>query len=256
MKKWNTVIIDDEFKNVELLGYYIEKYCPSLYISAKFTRLKEAERYLHSKVPDILFLDIILDQGTGFDLLERVIKPSTFVVMCTAHDEFALKAIRYKVEDYLLKPIEIQDLVDTVHKITSKLADSSTQSIPQAKTENQSIVKEAVSIVKKGGLELVQSDDIIFVEAVTNGNKTRLFLSSKIKSIESRDNIGSIEAKLNPDIFFRVNRSTIINIKHIKKIDRNVHYTCIMTKEFRIKIPRAQYKELLVQIEMVFGIKL
>ena len=70
---------------------------------------------------DILFLDIVLDVGSGFDILEDIDYEDIRVVMCSAHDEFALKAIRYQVTDYLLKPLEIQDLISTVEKIQKKI---------------------------------------------------------------------------------------------------------------------------------------
>lgn len=71
--------------------------------------------------PYILFLDIILDSGSGFDILDQIDYDDIRVVMCSAHDEFALKAIRYQVTDYLLKPLEIQDLITTVKKVEKQL---------------------------------------------------------------------------------------------------------------------------------------
>jgi two-component system LytT family response regulator len=77
---------------------------------------------LRNNKPDILFLDIVLDSGSGFDILEEIDHEDIRVVMCSAHDEFALKAIRYQVTDYLLKPLEIQDLISTVEKIEKRIA--------------------------------------------------------------------------------------------------------------------------------------
>ena len=76
---------------------------------------------MRNNKPDILFLDIVLDVGSGFDILEDIDYEDIRVVMCSAHDEFALKAIRYQVTDYLLKPLEIQDLISTVEKIQKKI---------------------------------------------------------------------------------------------------------------------------------------
>ena len=109
MKKLNCVIVDDEPRNVKLLSYYIKKYCPELEVYAEFSRRSLAEAYFEDNTTDVLFLDIVLDDGSGFDLLDNIDHSYVHVVMCTAHDEFALKAIQYEVVDYLLKPIEIQD---------------------------------------------------------------------------------------------------------------------------------------------------
>jgi two-component system LytT family response regulator len=108
-----------------LLTYYIEKYCADLQIEAVFSKRVEAEKYLKDEnnrsAVDILFLDLILDEGTGFDLLDQIDFAHLHIVICTAHDEFALKAIQYEVVDYLLKPIEIQDLQNTIEKIKANI---------------------------------------------------------------------------------------------------------------------------------------
>ena len=124
MKKLKCILIDDEPRNIELLTYYIEKYCPDLQIEAAFSESAMAEDYLKDEdkrsAVDILFLDLILDEGTGFDLLDQIDYADLHIVICTAHDEFALKAIQYEVVDYLLKPIEIKDLQQTIAKIKDK----------------------------------------------------------------------------------------------------------------------------------------
>ena len=76
---------------------------------------------MRNNKPDILFLNIVLDAGSGFDILDAIDYDEIHVVMCSAHDEFALKAIRYQVTDYLLKPLEIQDLISTVEKIQKRI---------------------------------------------------------------------------------------------------------------------------------------
>ena len=124
MKKLKCVLIDDEPRNLELLSYHIGKYCTDLHIEAAFSKRADAEDYLKdenkSSAINILFLDLILDEGTGFDLLDQIDYAHLNIVICTAHDEFAFKAIQYEVVDYLLKPIEIQDLQNTIEKIKSK----------------------------------------------------------------------------------------------------------------------------------------
>ena len=88
------VIIDDEARNIALFSYYLEKYCPNIILEACFSKKAKAINYLRSKKPDVLFLDIVLDNGSGFDILDEVGYDDMQVVLCTAHDEFALRAIR------------------------------------------------------------------------------------------------------------------------------------------------------------------
>ena len=121
MKIIKCVLIDDEPRNLELLSYYINKYCPNLSIVDQFSERHKAEAFFNDDGNDqqinILFLDLILDNGTGFDLLDNIDYSDMHIVICTAHDEFAIKAIQYEVVDYMLKPIEIQDLKQTLEKI-------------------------------------------------------------------------------------------------------------------------------------------
>jgi two-component system LytT family response regulator len=169
MKKLKCILIDDEPRNLELLTYYIEKYCPDLQIDAAFSERSKAEVYLKDEdnrsAVDILFLDLILDEGTGFDLLDQMDYADIHIVICTAHDEFALKAIQYEVVDYLLKPIEIQDLQQTIEKIKDKLKHDEKQVYDAealSKFSNNGYGLDKPVIIKnKNAIELVSSKDIV-----------------------------------------------------------------------------------------------
>lgn len=89
------VIVDDEARNIALFSHYLEKYCPNVKLEASFSKKSIAVDYLISNKPDILFLDVVLDKGSGFDVLDEVGYENMQVVICTAHDEFA--AMRYSV---------------------------------------------------------------------------------------------------------------------------------------------------------------
>ena len=124
MKKLKSILIHDEPKNLELLSYYLEKYSTDTEIVGSFSEKRAALEYLDNEDNlselDIIFLDMILDEGTGFDILDNIDYSDIHIVICTAHDEFALKAIQYEVVDYLMKPIEIQDLQNTLIKSEKK----------------------------------------------------------------------------------------------------------------------------------------
>ena len=124
MKNLKCILVDDQPKNLELLTYYIEKYCTDTDIVGTFIEKKAALEYLENQDNlselDIIFFDMILDEGTGFDILDNIDYSDIHIVICTAHDEFALKAFQYEVVDYLMKPIEIQDLQNTIDKIIEK----------------------------------------------------------------------------------------------------------------------------------------
>ena len=254
-------MIDDEPRNLELLTYYIEKYCPDLQIDAAFSERSKAEVYLKDKdnrsAVDILFLDLILDEGTGFDLLDQMDYADIHIVICTAHDEFALKAIQYEVVDYLLKPIEIQDLQQTIDKIKDKLKHDEKQVYDAealSKFSNNGYGLDKPVIIKnKNAIELVSSKDIVFIEAsYSEGSKSAVVMRDE--SVKPCSLVlNKIEGILDSNIFYRLNRSHIVNLREISKIERGMSFVCVMSNGFKLPLPRDKYKNLLSQIEKLFG---
>ena len=257
-------MIDDEPRNLELLTYYIEKYCADLQIEAAFSKRVEAEKYLKDEnnrsAVDILFLDLILDEGTGFDLLDQIDFAHLHIVICTAHDEFALKAIQYEVVDYLLKPIEIQDLQNTIEKIKSKhkqeeksLFDA--EAISKFSTNGFELDKPVI-IKNKNAIELVLSKGIVFIEAsCSEGSKSAVIMLDK--SVKPCSLVLSkIESILDSNIFYRLSRSHIVNVREISKIERSMNYVCVMSNGFKLPLPRDKNKNLLMQIEKLFGMSI
>ena len=177
---------------------------------------------------DILFLDLILDEGTGFDLLDQIDYSDLHIVICTAHDEFALKAIQYEVVDYLLKPIEIQDLQQTIEKIKSKhkqeekpLYDA--EAILNFSTNGYELDKPVI-IKNKNAIELVLSKDIVFIEAsYSEGSKSAVVMRDEYVKPCSLV-LSKIEGILDSNTFYRLNRSHIVNIREISKIERGINY--------------------------------
>ena len=264
MKKLKCILIDDEPRNLELLNYYIEKYCPDLQIEAIFSKRAIAEDYLKDEskcsVIDIIFLDLILDQGTGFDLLDQIDYAHLHIIICTAHDEFALKAIQYEVVDYLLKPIEIQDLQQTIVKIKNKQKQEGKQ-IYDAEaiskfSSNAYEFDKSVIIKNKNAIELVLPKDIVFIEAsYSDGAKSAvIMLDESVKPCSLV--LSKIEGILDPNIFYRLNRSHIVNLREISKIERGINYVCVMSNGFKLPLPRDKYKSLLMQIEKLFGMSI
>lgn len=254
------VIVDDEARNIALLSYYIEKYCPKIKLVASFSKKKKAVQYLSANHPDILFLDIVLDQGSGFDILDEINYDDIHVVMCTAHDEFALRAIRYQVVDYLLKPIEIQDLIATVDTIDKKHRAISGKQVydaelfSQLNTKRDSIPKQ-LTVSDRFSIDFVSVDEIICIETHKGKDKVEVVLNSHDKDEFLLLNlpIQEIEKRLqNTKKFFRVSRSCVVCVSAIRSILRNVQYTIVLTNGKRIYISRNGYRSLVEFIEKTY----
>ena len=257
---FTAVIVDDEARNIALLSYYLEKYCPKIKLVASFSKKKRAIDYLLSNKPDILFLDIVLDEGSGFDILDEVSHEEIQIVMCTAHDEFALRAIRYQVVEYLLKPIEIQDLISTVDTIEKKLRSTNDKQVYASEMFIQFNSKKGIPLrhltsSNRFSIEFVSVDEILCVETHKGKDKAEVVLKSHEKDdfLILNLSIQEIEKKLqDTKVFFRVSRSCLVCITAIKSILRNVKYTIVLTNGKKIFISRNGYRSLIDFIEKTY----
>src|SRR6476620_8029544 len=113
------IIVDDEPKNVKILKALLNEFCPEVRVIGEAATAEEAESVINERKPDLVFLDVEMPYGNAFDLLDKL-KPVDFeIIFVTAFDDYTLKAFRYSALDYLLKPVNIDDLKTAVEKATS-----------------------------------------------------------------------------------------------------------------------------------------
>lgn len=213
--KITAAIVDDELGNRENLLRMLGKYCPQIHISAFCSSVAEARIVLAETRPDILFLDICLGSNTGFSLLESLPDISFEVIFVTAFDQYAIQAIRFSALDYLLKPIDPEELTRAVDKAVC---------ITLRKQENrrmQNLLNNAKTVDKQKKIALSVADKIEFVEVGTivrcesESNYTTFFLKSGEKLIVSRT-LKEFDDLLTPYNFLRVHQSHLINLDEIK----------------------------------------
>ena len=213
--KITAVLVDDEQGNRENLLRMLESYCPQIRISGICSSVLEARTVLAAAQPDILFLDICLGNDTGFNLLESLSDISFEVIFVTAYDRFAIQAIRFSALDYLLKPIDPEELTRAVDKAVQ---------IVLRKQENkrmQNLLANARTVDKQKKIALSVADKIEFVEIGTivrcesESNYTTFFLQSGEKLIVSRT-LKEFDDLLTPYNFLRVHQSHLINLDEIK----------------------------------------
>ena len=214
---------------------------------------------MRNNKPDILFLNIVLDAGSGFDILDAIDYDEIHVVMCSAHGEFALKAIRYQVTDYLLKPLEIQDLISTVEKIQKRIKKHKERQVYNSshyRSLNGSLAatNHRIAISEKSSVDFVSVDEIMCVETHKGTHKSEIVLKhhAKREHIVVNKPLLEMEKKLPENIFFRVSLTSIVNITAKRTIHRNVQYTLTLTNGYRIQIPRTGYKLLISFMEKIY----
>lgn len=234
--KLKACIIDDEMLAIASLEHDINKNCPTLEITASFQNPSEALEYLKNNETDLLFVDIEMPEFSGIQLLEKIGDFNFDVIFTTAYTEYALKAIKLHVYDYLLKPIDIEELKKSVNEIY-------TRRITQ---KQKNIVKIALTDIN--GIEIIDIDKIIY--CLADKNYTEFHLTDKRKLLVSK-NIGEYEKLLTPSMFFRIHQSTIINIYQISKILKGNNGSVIMTDGTELSISRANRKDFLDIIQKI-----
>jgi two-component system, LytTR family, response regulator len=176
----NALIIDDEPDGRDALRLSIEKYCPEVVIKGIYETPEEGLAAIQKLKPNLVFLDVQMPHMSGFDLLQKLSPVSFEVIFVTAHDQYAIKAIRFSALDYLLKPVDIDDLLHAIQKVKDRLQQKNSAHKYQSVLNNiqfNSKKIEKLAVPSMDGIEFFNTDDIIFCQA--DSNYTRLFLKNK-----------------------------------------------------------------------------
>ncbi|MCS6973131.1 MAG: LytTR family DNA-binding domain-containing protein [Cyclobacteriaceae bacterium] len=212
------LIIDDEQLARDLLREYIEQ-VPELAIVGEAERGREAVERIDAEKPDLIFLDVQMPGMNGFDVLEEI-EHDPFVIFTTAYDQYAIKAFEKNAVDYLLKPIDQERFKLAVRRALERLKLEQNpvgELLRSLKTENKTNFDTHIFVQKSEKLINLPVDEIMFLEA--SGDYT--ILTTKTDQFVSSSGIGKLEEMLNPEVFIRVHRSTIININYLKEIERH-----------------------------------
>ena len=210
------IVIEDEKNGRDFLKNLLTDYCPEVDLLAMAESINVGKELILKHRPDLVFLDIKMPRGTGFDLLESLDEVDFEVIFTTAHDNYALKAIKFSALDYLLKPIDPQELVDAIRKVGEKRRNPKNRKYMEAflNNINSRNVFNQIALPTIEGLIFVKLEDIIRCQA--EGSYTRVFLSSQESVIVSKI-LRDIEGLLGDSGFLRVHKSHLINMNQIRK---------------------------------------
>jgi two-component system, LytTR family, response regulator len=209
------VIIDDIEQARNTLKKDLATYCPDVSLVGEADGVVNGAKLLAKEKPDVLFLDIQMQDGSGFDLLEIIKDASIKVIFVTAYDAYAIKALRYSAVDYLLKPIDPDELKAAVEKLSSrKINEGKSLELlaENIKGKNKSQNKLALHTQEK--IHVVNIEDIIRCES--NVNYTEFFFSNAKKMLVTKT-LKDFEELLSEHGFFRVHQSHLVNTRYIKE---------------------------------------
>lgn len=237
------VIVDDEKNALEMMEWLIRTYCPEVEIAAMCNGAEQGIAAIHAHKPDVVFLDIEMPRMNGFDMLEQFDKLFFDVVFCTAYDQFAIKAFKYSALNYLLKPIDPDDLKVTVARIAERRSIPTREQFElllQSMAQPARVTPQRIALTTADGMIFVPTQDIIYCEA--ESNYTKVVLSNGKKIVVSKVLKDIDEALSGPD-FCRVHSSFLINVNRIKKYVRGDGGYLVMDDDANISISRNRRQE-------------
>jgi len=215
------IVIDDEKPSREVLCNYLREYCNEVQVIASASSVKTGAKAIKRYIPDVVFLDIELADGQGFDILNMLDNIQLRVIFVTAYSEHAIRAFRVNAIDYLLKPVKIDELQAAVARVRDNLNNNSSQTAQLVSLIKDltagSLHPQPITINHLKGFDVIKTEDIVMCRA--DGFCTVFHLVSK-KKITGSKNLKHYEELLPATSFMRVHHSYIINLQYVQSYSR------------------------------------
>ncbi len=246
-----TIIVDDEEKSRITLNNLVTKHCPELQIVDLCDSVASAEKSIALHSPELIFLDIEMPFENGFTLLEKIKNPPFRVIFTTAYGQYAIKAIKYSALDYLLKPVDVDELKNAVvkcgdnKKLIGDRSDEFEMLMSALKLKSKS-AKIAVPTFE--GLQMINANEI--VKCIADESYTHITLTNGTKLVVSRI-LKEFEDLLCDLNFLRVHNSSLINLTHVKKYIKGDGGYVIMSDDETVEVSRRKKNELLSRLTLV-----
>lgn len=243
-----TLIIDDELPVRNTLSGLLNKTCPQVNLVGEAESVKSGTRAIKEKSPDLILLDIKMNDGTGFDLLNHFANISFKIIFITAYEEYAIKAFEFSAIDYILKPVNPEKLVNAVKKAEQlKTSDFRMQlGALRDNIENQGSSKKKVVLKNQESIYLFSTDEIVRCES--DGSYT-VFESVDQQRIIVSKVLKEYDQLLSGSGFLRIHRSHLINLKHIKRFDKQDGGYVIMSNDSQVPVSSSGREKLLELFE-------
>ncbi len=233
------IIVDDEKRGRDSLQRLLEEYCPAVSIIGQAESVDSAAELISEGQPELVFLDVEMPRGSGFDLLKRF-EPAPFrTIFITAHNHYAIKAIRSMASDYLLKPVDVDELMTAVEHVVATIRSERTAPLS---TDPAPVLKSGkLAVPVKDGIAFLAPSEIIRLQA--DGSYTYLFTAAE-RYTASR-NIKEYEDLLSHSTFFRAHNSHLINLEHVKSFSRTEGYFVTMSDGSSVEVSRRRKDDFL-----------
>ncbi len=242
------IIVDDEPHCCEVLSMLLEKYCPEVTVEAVCNSAPEALKLLSNTTARLVFIDIEMPHMNGFQLLEKLPAINFELIFTTSYDQYAIKAIRFSALDYLLKPIDREELQIAVRRAAQRLQSPLPQQfeILLQKLMQPPAQVSRIALPTMEGLQLIPIDSII--SCTSSSNYTILSLKDNQKLIVSRT-LKEIEEMLDEHTFLRVHHSYLVNLNEIRKYIKGEGGSLIMSDGSSVDVSRSKKEQLMKKLQ-------
>ena len=238
-----TIIIEDEPVSRDMLTLMLNRYKADIEIVDTCSNPSDGIESIAKHNPDLVFLDIQMPKMNGFDMLKMIGHIHFEVIFTTAFDQYAINAIRISALDYLLKPIDDEDLATAIAKCKERMASKKPSN--QFETlfnnlTNKNPLDKTLALSASDGISFIKMSDILRVEA--NGRYAKFYLLNKETILVSKT-LGDFEEILSANQFFRIHDSAIINLNHVKKYIRGDGGTVLLSDNTELDVARRRKEE-------------
>lgn len=240
----DAIIIDDEEHCIQRLSKLLSGHCADLVaVRAHCNTVQEGIKRINEIKPSLVFLDVMLNNETGFDLLRQIPEVNFEVIFITAHDKYAIEAFRFSALDYLLKPVDPDELEAAINKLRKKVSASETAQKLDTLFKNlsaQQHMQKRIAVAGISGTDFIQIGDIMRCQS--EGNYTVIFLKDNRKITVART-LKEFEDLLCEYDFFRVHNSHIVNLAFVKTYSKGKSGSLIMTDDTEIEVATRRREE-------------
>ena len=239
------VLIDDEKNALEMLEWQLHTYCPQVEVSAICMNADKGIAAIQQHKPQLVFLDIEMPKKNGFEVVQAFPQPFFDVIFTTAYNQFALKAFRFAALDYLLKPIDADDLVVAVSRYEKKMLHGNFKQqldILMQQYNQPNALPDKISFATQQAIHFINPANIVYCESASN--YTTLHFIDKSKMVVSKT-LKEVEETLVHYHFYRIHHSYIINLKHVNRYVKMDGGSIEMTDGAQLPISRQRKEELM-----------
>lgn len=236
----NTIIVEDEANSREILRNYLSKYCPDVSLVGEAESIDEAKKLLKKNSVDLVFLDVEMPFGTGFDFLDQLPERTFETVFVTAYDQYAIDALNNHAAYYLMKPINIDELIKAVEYVKEirQKEDTLVDRVLQPKLNK---VEGKITLPQQDGFQILNVSDILYCKA--DDNYTEIYLENK-KILVSKT-LKYFEEALSEFAFARIHKSYLVNVNEVIKYKKGKGGSVVVSNGRELLVSAAKKKELL-----------